>query len=613
MARITEASKQAVLDRLDAVAVVEDYLRLEKKSGRYWGLCPFHHEKTPSFTVDPDRKLYYCFGCHKGGTVVDFIMEMDKLSFGEALETLAKKFGIELAYESGNFAPDTERRNRLDALSELYRRVAVSFHHLLMEKPEGEPAKRYILGRGITADTINRFRLGYSPADRHWLFRFLLEKGGFSEEFLAASGLFSSKYPKAAFFSNRLMFPIDDRQGKTVAFGGRILSGDGPKYINSGESELFRKGHNLFALDLALPDIRSGKTAVLAEGYMDVLALHQAQVRNAVAPLGTAFTDDQARLLKRWVDTVVLMLDADEAGQTAAEKTILVCRKNGIACSVAVFSGENAKDPAEILYKFGADTLQKFVKSSILDFDYLLSRSRALPGDKSRAAAFLFPYLAVLDSEVSRDSCIGVIADEYGVNRRAVQDDYNRYISGGELRTRHGAPGRGPAGKTGDGAPEKTAGAPRGIGVPRMNGELYLLTVVFLHPRFYKELRAKFSAEELEDPHARELFIILEEWFRNSENGADSPEGHQELFSRVTDEALRDFVMRQSAGGAFDAPEQIVADGITRVESRILERRRSEIVRQLRVPGLDGLRQEDLLAEKVHIDSELTRLNGADR
>jgi DNA primase len=519
---------------------------------------------------------------------------MDKLSFVEALETLAKRFGVPLVYEAGAFVPDTERQNRIEALAELYRRVALSFHHLLMKKPEGEQAKNYILGRGISAETINRFRLGYSPADRAWLFHFLSKKGGFSEDFLAASGLFSSKYPKSAFFSNRLMFPINDRQGKTVAFGGRLLEGEGPKYLNSGESEIFKKGRNLFALDLALPEIRSGKSAVIAEGYMDVLALHQAGILNAVAPLGTALTDDQARLLKRWADTVVLMLDADEAGQTAMKKAILVCRKNGLACSVAVFSGTDAKDPAEILHKYGAGALKNSVKSVILDFDYLLSRSKALAGSKSGAAAFLFPYLAVLDSEVSRDSCIGAIADEIGVDRRAVQDDYSRYLSGSNNR----------AGKAD--VPESRDNP------PRMNGELYLLTAVFLHPRFYRELRSKFSVDELEDPHARELFIVLEEWFRNTENGADSSGGYQELFSRVTGGGLKDFLMRQGASGAFDNPERIVADGVARVKSRILERRRAEIVRRLRAPGIDGLRQGDLLAEKIHIDSELTRLKETD-
>ena len=593
MARITEASKQAVLNRLDAVAVMEDYLRLEKKSGRYWGLCPFHHEKTSSFTVDPDRKLYYCFGCHKGGDIISFIMEMDKLSYAETLERLARRFGIELAYEGGgDYRRDTEAEQHLEALAELYRRVAASFHHLLMEKPEGEAAKHYILDRGIHIETIKDFRLGYSPQDRSWLFGFLSKKGGFSQEFLAASGLFSKKYPKSAFFSGRLMFPITDRQGRTVAFGGRILSGDGPKYINSVETELFKKGRNLFALDCALPGIRSSKTAVLAEGYMDVLALHQAGVRNTVAPLGTAFTDEQARLLKRWADSVILMLDTDDAGQTAVAKAVLVCRKNGLACSVAIppWKEDDApKDPAEILQKYGAQALQNVIKNSILDYNYLLSRSRVLTNDKARRTAFLFPYLAALDSEVTRDSCIGMLADEFGVDRRAVWDDYSRYAAG--------------EGRSGSKPELQDQGAPP-VAPPRMNGELYLLTAIFLNPGFFKELRAKLGAADLEDHYAKELFIVLEEWFRTTEQPGISPP-----FSALEDGGLKDFVMRRSAEGAFANPEQIVHDGIARLQNRILERRRAEIVRQLRISGANGRKQDDLLAEKMYVDSELTRLN----
>jgi DNA primase len=583
MARITEASKQAIFDRLDAVEVAGDYLRLEQKGGRYWGLCPFHHEKTPSFTVDPDRKLYYCFGCHKGGTIIDLIMEMDKLSFAETLERLARRFGVELIYE-GDYRRDTEKERRSEALAELYRRVALTFHHFLMETPQGAAAKQYIINREISAETINAFNLGYSPQDRSWLFGFLSKKG-FSRDFLAESGLFSQKYPGSAFFSGRLMFPITDRQGRTVAFGGRILSGDGPKYLNSAETELFKKGKNLFALDIALPGIRTSKTAVLAEGYMDVLALHQAGLRNAVAPLGTAFTDDQARLLKRWAEQVVLALDADEAGQNAAVKAVLACRRNGLACFVTVPPGGEAKDPAEILQKNGAEALQNFVKSSILDFDYLLSKSRALNTGKSEAAVFLFPYLAALDSEVSRDSCIGLMADEFGVSSRAVREDYDRYAVGEPRKAL---------------AESVTTDDP-----PRMNGELYLMTAVFLHPDFFRGLRSKLSAEDLEDRHARELFIVLEEWFRK-QAGGDPP------FSALDDRRLKDFVMKRGVEGAFSNPERIVRDSIARLRAKKLERRRKEIVRELRSPGLQGEQQGDLLAEKLSIDSELTGLDAAE-
>jgi DNA primase len=584
MNRFTEASKQAVIDRMDAIAVVEDYLRLEKKSGRYWGLCPFHHEKTPSFSVDPDRKLYYCFGCHKGGTIVDFIMEMDKLKFGEAIESLAGRFGVELVYEAGSVPVDTEKKDRIEALEELYRRVAVTFHHLLMEKPDGEGAKRYIIERGFNINTVNRFRLGYAPADRSWLYRFLTKKGGFSESFLASSGLFSVKYPRSAFFSDRVMFPITNKYGGTVAFGGRILSGEGPKYINSPESELFKKGHNLFALDLAIPDIRKTRTVYLAEGYMDVIALHQAGIGNAVAPLGTAFTEDQAKLLKRWAEKVCLMLDTDAAGQNAAAKAILNCRKNGLNCAVVVPNRGECKDPADILQKYGNEALQKTVEYCISDFDYLLSQSKLLTAEKSRAVAFLFPYLSVLDSEVSRDDCIRIIADEFGIDPQAIQDDYRKEEVRGTRKT---------AVQTGEG--EKI----------RMNGELCLMAAVFVHPELFKDLRGRLSADELDDPHAKDLYFILEDRFRNDLQDRSGDPG---FLNGIEDGALRDFILRQNVSGAFSNPEKILKDGTARIKAKVLERKRQEIIRALHSSDLPGIRQEGLLAEKIHIDAELVRL-----
>jgi len=376
VSRIAQSSVQEVLNRTDAIAVVEDHLRLEKRGGRYWGRCPFHaggQEKTPSFTVDPDQKLYYCFGCRKGGGIIDFVMEMEKTSYPETIKNLARKFGVELSYEGGGDEENEswqEEQSRKEQLFELYRRTALTFSHFLREKPEGKPALDYLLSRGISAAMIEHFRLGYAPADRDWLYGFLQSKG-YSPDFLDGSGLFSANYRGMAFFTNRLMFPIADRQGRVAAFGGRAMPGatqsDGkepPKYINTREIETYKKSQVLYALDLALPEIRRSKTVYLAEGYMDVIALHQAGVTNAVAPCGTAFTDEQAKTLRHWADTAVLVFDTDEAGRQAAEKGIITCRKNGLSCSLYApdKSNEALKDPAEILQKFGADTLTKSMK-----------------------------------------------------------------------------------------------------------------------------------------------------------------------------------------------------------------------------------------------------------
>jgi DNA primase len=609
MPRFTEASKQAVLDSIDAVAVVGDYLRLGKKSGRYWGLCPFHHEKTPSFTVDPDRKYYYCFGCHKGGSIVDFIMEMDKLSFPEVIEALAKRFGISLVYEKGS-GPGEDKTGRIEALADLYSRVAASFHYILMKKGEGDRAKQYIIDRGIAMNTIEQFRLGFSPTDRSWLYRFLSGKGGFSKEFLAVTGLFSTRYPAAAFFSNRLMFPISDKSGRTIAFGGRLLEGEGPKYINSPDSELFKKGRTLFAVDLALPEIRRTKETYLAEGYMDVIALHQGGVTNAVAPLGTAFTDDQAKFLHRWADKVYLMLDNDEAGQNAAYKAVLCCRRNGLECAVVdtarFFNGndEIPKDPAEILQKFGQGALKESVKCAILDIDFVITRSRTFK-DTSQSVAFLFPYLDALDSEVARGITIGAIADSFGVEYQAILDDYNRERqSVRQLTTEKGV----------------LSGVPAAKKTFRVGDELYLLAAVFVNPGLFKVLRSALSPEDLEDQNARELYIVLEDWFRlnsgllsGEENQAGVEVGGHiqvsaqtgNLLDMVSEGDLRDFILRQEASGAFTNPEKVVSDGIARIRSKILERRRSEITRELRNSAPGNAKEADLLIEKYHIDAEL--------
>jgi len=592
MARFTEASKQAVIDHIDAVAIVSDYLRLEKKGGRYWGLCPFHHEKTPSFTVDPDRKYYYCFGCHKGGSIVDFVMEMDKLSFPEAIEALAKRFGVSLVYEQGGGPQGNgqeDKTARIEALADLYSRVAASFNHILMKNAEGERAKQYIIGRGIAMNTIEQFRLGFAPADRSWLYRFLSGKGGFSKEFLADTGLFSPKYPTAAFFSNRLMFPIGDKSGRTIAFGGRLLEGDGPKYINSPDSELFRKGRTLFAVDLALPEIRRTKEAYLAEGYMDVIALHQGGISNAVAPLGTAFTDDQAKFLHRWADKVYLMLDNDEAGQNAAYKAVLCCRRNGLECAVVDIArffhgkGETPKDPAEILQKFGSEALKESIKCAIIDIDFVITRSRTLK-DTAQSVAYLFPYLDALDSEVARDFSIGVISQSFGVEYRAVLDDYNRARQSETKLT----------------AEKEIPAAKKAF---RAGDELYLLAAVYMNPGLFKALRSALSPEELEDQNARELYIIMEDWYRL--NGLSGEDKADNLLDMLPQGDLRDFILRQEASGAFANPEQFLSDGIARIKGKILERRRREITRELRISAHEGAKVDDLLAEKMHIDAEL--------
>ena len=373
---LSDDTVDAVLSATDIVSVVGEYTRLERRGGNdWWGCCPFHGEKTPSFHVDGDNKFFHCFGCHKGGNVITFVMEMEKTGFVDVVTSLAKRGGIEVRFKDGQRPPaDYNRSDEIEQYIELYERTASMFHYILLETEQGRSALDYITGRGITPEIIRKFRLGYSPADRRWLKTFLRKKN-FSDDFLAKSGLFSRKYPDVAFFSDRLMFPIFNRNGKVVAFGGRILhpqGADDRKYLNSGDLVQFRKKETLFAMNFAKKAMRETKSVIFCEGYMDCIAYHQCGIEYAVAPLGTALTDEQVRMIRGFVETVYLSFDSDEAGQNATLRAILMCRRQNLTVKVIRLRG--GKDPAEIMLNFGKETLTAQVKNAILDSDYLLTR-----------------------------------------------------------------------------------------------------------------------------------------------------------------------------------------------------------------------------------------------
>jgi len=623
MAFISKSTIANLNSRLDAISVIGDYVRLDKKSGRWWGRCPFHgggQEKTPSFKVDPDSKLYHCFGCGKGGTVIGFVMEMDKLTYPEAIVNLAKKTGVEIVYEEGS-AGDVEKENTVrDELFEIYRRTATTFQHFLKEKQEGYAALDFLRKRGINKEMIDLFKLGFSPLDRDFLFNFLRQKG-YSDDFLDKSGLFSLNYKKSPFFSGRLMFPISDRQGRIVAFGGRSIpeisqniDKEQAKYINSRESEIYKKGQTLFAIDHAKSKMRQSKTVFLAEGYLDVIALHQAGISNAVAPLGTAFTDEQAVWLRRWVDNVVLLFDTDEAGKKASYKAIITCRKNGISCTfVDLQEGLiretgaqetiNFKDPADILQGFGAEVLKNILKFTINDFEYLISLGKyqyiSVEGDVNKAAQFMFPYLEALDSEVDRSDSITRIADIFKIERNAVQKDFSEWRNKEFSRNTQGRSGGVLAGSQ----------IQQSLKIQR-NAELGMLTNVAVNMELYPEFRAAVEIKDIDDKAAKEIFVAMEECFKHDEYGIDF------LLTRIEYENLRNFVAAEGTSREYSVssgrdPRKVMEDGIKLIRKKKLEKRLTEINAQMRESERTSSEIEnidDLLAEKKMIDSYIQKL-----
>lgn len=320
--RIPDTLLEDIKEKISLQDVVSEYVTLTQKGSRLWGLCPFHTEKTPSFSVDDQKGLFYCYGCRKGGSVFNFVMEMEQMTFIEAAKILAEKANVELPDDRGDSQAYDQAADEQKVLSELYQRLRESFHHILLHQQQARPAREYLASRGISDEMISRFQLGYVPKQRNWLHQFL-RKRHYSDEFLQKTGLFSQKYPQISMFSGRLIFPITDRRGRVVAFGGRALEDQSyAKYVNSPETVIFHKRKTLYGLHESKQGIRESGQLILAEGYFDVLALHQAGFPFAAAPLGTACTEEHGYEIKRHAKKVLLMFDQDSAGIDAMIKTL---------------------------------------------------------------------------------------------------------------------------------------------------------------------------------------------------------------------------------------------------------------------------------------------------
>ena len=594
MPKITTETIDAVNNQTDLVSLVEQYTHLEKRGYDWWGCCPFHGEKTPSFHVIPDKKMYHCFGCGVTGSTIKFVMEMEKLSFIEAVEALAKRAGIPVVYAEGSYQASSEDTFK-ETLLELYERVSGTFHYFLLNTSEGAAALRYLEGRSVSREMIDQFKLGYAPSNRRWLFKFLQTKG-YSADFLARSGLFSKNYPEVSFFSGRIMFPVCNRHGQPVAFGGRLVEGEGPKYLNTGDLPQYKKGETLFAFSQAIAQIRKEKTVIFCEGYMDVIAFHQAGITNAVAPLGTALTEEQVKLIQSFADTVILSFDSDFAGQQATYKAIKLCRLGHL--QVRVLRIRDGKDPAEILALKGAESLTELVKNAILDSDYLIQIAVeqfdvVSPEGKAQAAAFLFPYIEVLESDIQRESTIHKFSADLGISSKALFTDYLQYDQKQE-----------PA------PPVRKVEAQKRIAL-KMTAELRIVLAAAANPYLFKKMRSELTLDDFEDVAAKDLFIVLEECYRADANTYDS------LLAHCSSDVLRQAVSSAIITGEFaENPEKLVYDGIYYIKQNALQRQKELIVRKLQAVrgngGVDEIKlMNDLLNEKLHIDRTLAALKEA--
>lgn len=585
--RISKRTIEAI-QNCDIVSIVNDYTHMEKKGSAWWGCCPFHHEKTASFHIEEGKNLYYCFGCHAGGDIVKFYMEMEKLSYVDAVVALAKRFNIEVIYEGGSYVPQKEDNSK-ELYIDLYNRTASMFHYLLTETPQAKPALEYILKRGLTLETIKKFKIGYSPADRKWLKNFLLSKN-FTQDFLAKSGLFSAKYPDITIFAGRLMFPIFNKDGNAVALGGRILEGEGPKYINSPEMPHYKKRETLYAYNFARKSIREQKKVILCEGYMDAIAYHQCGIDYAVAPLGTAFTDGQVKMLAPFVDTVLLSFDSDGAGQNATMKAIIMCRQMDLTVKIIQLKG--GKDPAEIMLNFGKDVLTNDVNNAILDNDFLLSKLREkypkkTPEDKIKAALEFFPYVDSLNSDIQKDSTLEQFCQVFNTKLEAVKRDFvNRDRARSSLENR----------KTEVGAPA--------IQDIKLNAELRTILAVISNLEQFNLLHEQLTVSDFEDPLAIQLFTVLEECHREEDISIPA------VLKHCQEEEVQRMIARVISSREFEENNlTYVKESIAMIKRNSLERQRDKLMNKIRqfkpITQDDQNTLDEFLKQKMELDRKL--------
>ena len=409
-----------VAERNDIAEVVSEYVKLGKRSGsNLFGLCPFHNEKTPSFSVSPDKQIYHCFGCGKGGGVISFIMEIEGLSYPEAVEFLARRAGLALPQQDTD--DGSRRRARLYALN----RDAAIFFHETLKGPDGEKARQYLAQRQLTPATATNFGLGYAPDSWDALKKAMLEKGYTEQELFTADlirrGRKGGSYDT---FRNRLVFPVIDVRGNVTGFSGRIIGEGEPKYLNTKETPVYNKGRLLFGLNLAKKS-KSGYI-LLVEGNVDVVSLHQAGFDSAVAALGTALTNEQAQLISRYTGEVILAYDSDGAGLKASQRSIDILEKLDV--KVRVLRWEGAKDPDEYIKKFGPGAFRNLIEKSESQIDYRLKNIRSrydlsIPEQKVDYLHEATRLVASFPGAVERQVYAARIAELAGISAEAVQKE----------------------------------------------------------------------------------------------------------------------------------------------------------------------------------------------
>jgi DNA primase len=500
---IPEDVIQRIRERADILEVVGAHLTLSKAGQNFKGLCPFHSEKTPSFTVSPSRQMFHCFGCQEGGNVFTFLMKMDGATFPEAVRTLGQRYGIEVDERTSSPAA-RQRSEARERLFTLNRQAAEFFQRTLLSDPPAQPARDYLQKRGMRPDTIERFGLGYAPTGWDATLKTLTKAGAQTED-LAAGGLIVAREQGSRLggeatgyydrFRSRVMFPIRDLQKRVIGFGGRIIDDGQPKYLNSPETPLFSKSRTLYGFDSARDGISQSQQIVIVEGYFDVIALHQAGVTNAVATLGTALTADHVELIRRFTNHVVLVFDPDAAGVRAALRTMDLFLGSGL--TVQVVGLPAGDDPDTFIRREGLDSFMGLLQTapSLLEFTVEGSLSTGRQGsveERVHAVEEVLALLQKLSNAVEKAASIRTVADRLGLDEKVLLERYE-VLARQRTRVQKGS--------------DSVQVAIQPAALPK---DEEVLLQLLLHEKLSPDMLGRLAADDFTDSRARRLVSLAQ-------------------------------------------------------------------------------------------------------
>ena len=591
MARYSEEILEDIRQSNDIVDVISQYVHLKRSGRNFFGLCPFHNEKSPSFSVSPDKQIFHCFGCGVGGNIFTFISKIEGVSFKEAIEILAERANIQLPKLEDN---TDSFKEELKAKVYKVNKFTCDFYHQNLYKPSSKPAQEYIKKRKLNNETLKSFQIGYSGRFDE-LYR-ALKQEGFGEQEILESGLVN-KNDNGKFidrYRNRLMFPICDARGRVIAFGGRVLDDSKPKYINSPENIVYSKGRHLFGLNVAKKG--DTKTLLIVEGYMDVISLHQRGITNVVAALGTALTQQQGWLLRKNTEKVILGFDSDGAGQTAIVRSLEILQNMG--CDMRVLQMEGAKDPDEYILKFGVVRFQNLMQNAISLFEFKVKNFKKglnleNSNDKIKFLNEIAKLLAKIDNTMEKEVYIEKIAKTYDISKEAIYAQVNKLTyansKGGQILEKSKPT---PRLKRKE---EKTV--PENI----KKRENTILSILINKPESFKIISSKIKPEDFKYELNQ---IIARKLYEELEMGNSNINGILDTFE---EDARNHATMIMAYDLEIDNLEKAINDILNLYKREKLDNRKLEIIEELE-KDLDQNRKKSLENELSDIILKLAKI-----